>query len=308
MRYIFIVNPAAGNKNRSGEVAWQVAEMSKKANIEYEVLVTSGPRHACKLVEEARARHEGHLRFVACGGDGTLEEVADGVSRVENASFAHYPCGTGNDYIRMFGDPRFFMEFESVFDTVDYPVDYIDSDRGAALNILSVGLDARIAHGMQKYKRLPFMKGQTPYNVSMVENLLKGMCSNFKVTIDGEKFDGKYTLILVANGKYYGGGYNPVPEADITDGMLDILLIKPMTCFTAAPIIKKYKEGRYKEVPKYVTHMQAKSVEIRSANGEPMIVNLDGETSAHNSVSLKISDKKIVFAMPRKAYDSIKGK
>jgi len=306
MRYIFIVNPAAGKKNRSGEVAWQVAEAAKKAKVEYEVLVTSGPRHACELVKEARQKFEGHLRFVACGGDGTLKEVADGVSSIEDASIGHYPCGTGNDYIRMFGDPAYFSDLDAVFDTVDYPVDYIDSNRGAALNILSVGMDARIAHGMQKYKRLPLVKGQGSYNISLVENLLRGIGKDFLVTIDGKNYDGKYTIILVANGKFYGGGYNPVPEADITDETLDILLIKSLNCLQVATVISKYKQGRYSEVPQYVTHLTARSAELRSHDGKPMIVNLDGETSEYESVSLKVSDKKLVFAMPRKAYDALK--
>ena len=99
--------------------------------------------------------------------------------------------------------------------------------------MFSVGIDARIANGVQKYKRLPLMKGQGPYLLSTAEQLIRGLGRKYRVTVDGKACDGRYSLILAANGKYYGGGFCPVPDANLQDGLFRHIVgqgSKPADC------------------------------------------------------------------------------
>lgn len=300
-KHIFIVNPAAGARDRTTEIAGAIKALSRKRPMEYEIYITEHPRHAITLVEQAGERFAGRpLRFYACGGDGTLKEVAEGVSHVPNASFTHYPSGTGNDYVKLFGDAqRQFLNLEALCAGETIEVDYIESDCGIALNILSVGLDARIAHGMQKFKRAPLMRGQWPYLASTLEQVTRGIARPYGVEIDGVSCDGKYTLMLIGNGRHYGGGFCPVPEADITDGKLNVLLVSAVSRLTVAKVFEIYKQGRHAELPQYIKAMEAREITIFSQNDAAMEINLDGEIVLSSRIKMRIAPQKLGFIVPR---------
>lgn len=299
-KHIFIVNPAAGSHDQTTEIASAIKALSHKRPMEYEIFITEYPRHAITLVENASARFPGRdLRFYACGGDGTLKEVAEGVSRIANAVFTHYPSGTGNDYVKLFGEAqRRFLNLEELCAGEILPVDYIESDCGVALNILSVGLDARIAHGMQKFKRVPLMRGQWPYLASTVEQVARGIARPYSIEIDGERCDGKYTLMLIGNGRHYGGGFSPVPEADITDGKLNVLLVRDVGRLTVAKVFDIYKQGRHTEIPHIITAREAREVTIFSQNDTAMEINLDGEIVLSSRIKMRIAPQKLGLIVP----------
>ena len=115
------------------------------------------------------------------------------------------------------------------------------------------------------------------YHASTVENVLKGLHEPYGIEIDGKSYDGRQTLILAGNGRFYGGGYNPVPEADPTDGLLEVLLIRAVDLITVMKVIGAYKQGLHRRLPQYITHLQAKSITIFHQEGKDMTVNLDGE-------------------------------
>jgi diacylglycerol kinase family enzyme len=101
----------------------------------------------------------------------------------------------------------------------------------------------------------------------------------------------------VCNGRYYGGGFQPVPEADPTDGLLDVLLVKKVSRLQVPGIIGKYKDGRYKELPELVRHFRTKQIKIIC--DKPTPINLDGELRTAQVVDMKVSQKKIRFFYPK---------
>lgn len=302
-KHIFIINPAAGKSDQTAPVAGLVSELLRRRKEPYEILVTKAPRHATTLVAEAAARNPGRtLRFYACGGDGTLNEVAAGVVGLENAAVAHCPTGSGNDFIKLFGaDVYRFSDLEELLNGEVIELDCIRSDCGLAANVLSVGVDARIAAGMQKYKRLPLLSGSGAYIAATAENLIRGLHQPYGVEIDGKTFDGRYTLILAANGRYYGGGFFPVPEADPADGLLDVLLVRDVSRLTAARVINVYKSGRHAELPDFITYLRAREMTVYSASGKDMEVNLDGEIAHESRVSLRVVPHGLKFIVPKGA-------
>lgn len=301
MKHIFIINPAAGKRDNTLELAAQIRETCTRRQLDYEIRLTEYPRHAVELVREAGLRQGSHpVRFYACGGDGTLNEVACGAAGLPNAAITHLPCGSGNDFIKIFGaDTEAFRQLDRLLEGEELALDYIRSDRGVSLNILTVGVDARIADGMQKYKRIPFLHGEMAYNASTVENVLRGLCERYTVEVDGVDYSGRCTLILAGNGRFYGGGFCPVPEADPTDGLLEVLLIREVSLMTVMKVIGTYKAGRHRELPQYITHLQAKSLRIAAQPGRQLTVNLDGEIVRCDSVSLEVAQDKLRFVVPK---------
>ena len=112
MKHIFLINPAAGSRGRQAELAGVCRKAALEQNLEYEILVTEHPGHGVELVRKACLQGGGqHLRFYACGGDGTLNEAARGAFGMWNVAVGHFPAGTGNDFIKVFGRQmnRFFQ-------------------------------------------------------------------------------------------------------------------------------------------------------------------------------------------------------
>ena len=299
-KHIFIINPAAGRRDGTNSAAAGISAAARRLGADYEILTTEYPRHATEMVREKAEEYGGRaLRFYACGGDGTLNEAAAGVAGLENASVTSYPIGSGNDFIRLFAaDKSAFLDLERLMRGKELELDYIQSDCGFCLNVFSIGVDARIAGGMQKYKRIPALRGAAAYNISTVENLIRGLHEPYGVEVDGQCFDGEYTLVLAGNGRYYGGGANPVPEADPTDRLLDVLLVKAVDLLTAARVIGAYKEGQHRSLPQYIRHLRAKEVTVYHKKGKDMVINLDGEIARAARTTLRVADQKIRFAVP----------
>ena len=181
MKHLFIVNPAAGGGDRTAEVAAQARRVLARRCAEYEIYTTAGPMDAAEKVA-AEAERSGELRVYACGGDGTLNECVNGAAGRENVALAHYPMGTGNDFIKCFGhDPERFRNLEALVEGEARPLDLIDCNGRAAVNICSVGVDARIGTDVHKYSGLPVLGGATGYVTSTAVNLFKGVGREMRV-------------------------------------------------------------------------------------------------------------------------------
>ena len=281
MTHLFIINPAAGSRDRTKQYSVAIHEACTARNLDYRIEVSSAPGECRRIAREAAETGE-EYRIYACGGDGTLNEVAAGAAGYDNVAVTVFSGGSGNDFVKLFHDPRAFFDLERLLDTQEETFDLIRCNEDIALNICSVGLDARIGTDVANYKRLPLLSGFRAYAVSTLVNVVRGIGEHYVVEVDGETFDADHTLICVCNGRFYGGGFNPVPEADPTDGLLDVLLIKKVSRLQVAQVIGKYKSGRYRELPHLVRHMKTTHVKIRCDRPNP--INLDGEVRIADTV------------------------
>ena len=107
MKHLFIINPAAGKYDKTGEFTQLIREACDARGVNYEILVSKAPGDCTKIAQAAAASGE-ELRIYACGGDGTLNEVANGAAGYANAAITHFPGGTGNDFIKIFDQPDAF--------------------------------------------------------------------------------------------------------------------------------------------------------------------------------------------------------
>ena len=296
MKHLFIINPAAGSRNRTEESSEIIHKVCQSRYLNYEIRVSTAPGECARIAREAAETGE-ELRIYACGGDGTLNEVANGVAGFDNVSISVYSGGSGNDFTKLFDDPKAFFNLHRLMDAEEVTFDLIRCNDDISMNICSVGLDARIGTDVSNYKRLPLLSGFRAYAASTVVNVIRGIAEHYVVEINGEIIDDEFTMISVCNGRFYGGGFNPVPEADPTDGMLDVLLIKKVTRAQVPFIIGKYKAGRYKELNDIARYIKTNRIKITC--DKPTPINLDGELRVAQEVELSVAPSKIRFFYPK---------
>ena len=294
MKHLFIINPAAGSRDRTKSYTEKIKAAC--TGLDYQIEVSKAPGDCTRLAREAAQTGE-EYRIYACGGDGTLNEVVAGAAGFPNAAVTVFSGGSGNDFTKLFSEPEAFFDINQLLDAAETEFDLIDCNGDFSLNICSVGLDARIGTDVANYKRLPLLSGFRAYALSTVINLLRGIAEHYVVEIDGKTYDQDFTMISVCNGRFYGGGFNPVPEADPADGLLDILLVDKVSLLQVPGVIGKYKDGKYKELPHLVRHFRTDKVVIHC--DKPTSINLDGELRVGQTVEMKISPHKIRFFYPK---------
>ena len=299
MKHIFIINPAAGKADRTERIREQAAAVLGSRGLDYEILISQTPGDSTRLAREAAQSGE-ELRFYACGGDGTLNEVINGIIGFDNAAVTHFPGGSGNDFIKLFDCPEQFRTLEQLLDGPELTIDLIECEADGQIryadNICSMGLDARIGTNIDRYRRLPLVSGKGAYYLSTAVNLFKGIHKPYEVEINGEIISGNQTMICICNGQYYGGSFNPVPGAAPDDGILDVLIVHPVNLLQVAKVIGKYQKGLYADYPDLITHYR--TPEIRISSPVDNVVNLDGEAVFGHDVRFRIAPHKIRFFYP----------
>jgi len=296
MKHLFIINPAAGSRNRTEEYSEVIHRICRARKLDYEIRVSTAPGEATRIAREAAEKGEA-LRLYACGGDGTLNEVVAGAAGHANAAVTVFSGGSGNDFVKIFDDPGAFFDLHRLMDADEATFDLIRCNEDISLNICSVGLDARIGTDVSRYKRLPLLQGFRAYAASAVVNVIKGIAEHYVVEVDGERIDGEQTFICVCNGRYYGGGFNPIPEADPSDGLLDVLIVKKVSRAQVPGLIGKYKNGRYKELSHVARYIKTDRVKIIC--DKPTPINLDGELRMAREMEMKVAKEKIRFFYPK---------
>jgi len=296
MTHVFIINPAAGSRDRTKDYTAKIETVCQNRGLDYRIEVSACPGDCQRIAREVAQTGE-EVRLYACGGDGTLNEVVAGAAGFPNAAVTVFSGGSGNDFVKIFDNPNAFFDLERLLDCEEVTFDLVRCNDRYSLNICSVGLDARIGTDVSNYKRIPLLSGFRAYALSTVVNLLRRISEHYVVEIDGEVIDGEQTFVCACNGRYYGGGFNPVPEADPTDGLLDVLLVKKVRLLQVPGIIGKYKNGRYKELNTLVRHFLTDRLVIRCDRPTP--VQLDGELLTAETVEIRIAEEKIRFFYPK---------
>ena len=242
MKHIFIINPAAGKYDHSQQFRKQIEEACGARGLAYEICVSQKPGD-CRDIARKAAESGEEVRLYACGGDGTLNEVVNGVVGFPNAAITHFPGGSGNDAIKIFSETEPFFRLERLLDADEAHFDLIRCNDTYSINILSIGFDARVGTDIARFKRLPLVTGKGAYVLSILANMVHGLSAHYVVTLDeAETVDAEQTMICICNGRWYGGGFNPVPEAEPDDGLLDVLLVKKVTLLQVPGVIGGYQK------------------------------------------------------------------
>lgn len=302
MKHIFIVNPAAGAANSCCDVIRKVTGSGILAKDEYVIHMTTSPGDATVYAANYCDRHPGEkLRFYACGGDGTLNEVASALIGRENVSLACFSAGSGNDYVKYYGGKNYFNNLERLIKGNETPIDAMRVNDRYAVNATHFGFDTYVAKKMDQVRRTAVIGGKNSYYTGVLCGLAKAMKTKCRVYADGELINPKEVLLLctVANGKYVGGSFKCAPRSDNSDGLLELCLVHPVSRPTFIRLIKGYTEGTHLDDPKfqkYLEYRRCRKVTVDFENEDG--VSLDGEILEGGHFEIEILPSALSFVIP----------
>lgn len=288
MDHIILVNPYAGRRNNAKK-AIIIQKLLKKSSINSVIITSKYPGHLKNIVE--KMTKDTKCRFYCIGGDGTINEVATGLINT-NSEMVIIPYGTGNDFFKVISRHRSLrkiIEFSLKNSTTSSDIIKFNKNK-FSINILSIGFDAMVGGNIDKFRWIPLLSGKAKYNLSILYTLFFNRNFKLKVRCDDKIFKGKYTLIAISNGKYYGGGVCPSRDANISDGLLDICIVSETNIFTKLLLLPKYKKGKHENL-KQVTMIKAKEINIVSTKNFP--INVDGEVSYTNKLKAGIQKNSV---------------
>lgn len=306
MKHIFVVNPCAGKEDCGDDIAASV----DSAGLEAEFHETLCPRDATEFVARWCREHAGEaVRFYACGGDGTLNEVVSGVleagggSAPQGVEVACYPCGSGNDFVKYFEGVCFL----DVAGLASAPAVEVDAMRVVTaegvrycINTLNFGFEAEVCRTMSDVRRKPLIGGRMAYTTGIVRGLATGMKNPCRMTVDGEVWhEGDLLLAGVANGRYDGGGYRCAPRAVADDGLLEVMAIGPMSIPRFAKMIGGYERGTHLDDPRLqdvLRYRRGRRITIESPR--PFFIATDGELLRGNCFDVECLHRAVRFAVP----------
>lgn len=294
MKHLFIVNPVAG-KGKALKLVPHINSLMEKLSLSYDVEITKAPKHATEIAREYIQLNK-NLRIYAVGGDGTLNEVLQGVAG-SHAAIGNIPAGTGNDFLKNFSklsDPVKCLS--EIIHTQPEPVDLCKMNDLYFINIASAGFDADVVANTQYVKRLPLLKGKVAYIGGILLSLIK--LKNYTATfyIDDEEIHMPSVLLSAfANGKYYGGGMKAVPSALTDDGFLDICLVKGLGRLKIFRFFPKFIKGNHIHMDE-VTIKRCRS--FRMVSPSPVHVNADGELFELSEINIELIEKGVNFIKP----------
>lgn len=298
MKHIFIVNPAAGQTDADSTVR---TYLHTRQDIDWEIYRTKGPTDATAFVRRWGEEHPGEaVRFYACGGDGTLNEVSSGAVGNPDASVTVYPCGSGNDFVKYYGGKEVFLDIGALIDAPDSSIDLMRVGDRYAINVTNFGFDTCVAKTMIRVKRKKIIGGSHAYITGVVAGLLSAMNNKCTVYADGEALNnGRMLLCTVANGSYVGGSFKCAPRSKNDDGLLEVCLFRPLNHFQFVGLLGDYTAGRHLDVPKFQKYLQyrrAKRVDVEAPEG--FAYSLDGEIVYQNRFTIEIAAGALRFAVP----------
>lgn len=292
MRVLFIVNPVAG-KGRALKIVPDIeSEMEQMSEVEYKIEYSKGPGDATKIAEDYAAK--GVDIVFAVGGDGTVNEVANGIIKT-NTAMAVIPGGSGNDFIKSLGITG--RPDEIIRNTLTGTKRKIDVglvNGRYFVNISSMGFDAEVVIATQRAKKY-FLSGSAAYVAGLISVIFTGRPSVVKMKADDIEVTDRVLLIAVANGKYYGGGMKAAPEAVIDDGLFDICFISRVPKIKMLFLFPKFMKGKHKEI-KEVKFYRASKVTIEAE--KPTYINIDGEVIQDTKAVFQIVKGGLAIAMP----------
>ena len=311
-KWLVVVNPMA-SVGKSGKDWPVIRQKLVDAGIDFDDILTEYPRHAIEIVRNAIVE-KGYRKFISVGGDGTNNEVINGIFTQDvvptnDITMATIPIGTGNDWRRTFNIPLEYDDVIEIIKTGNVFVHdigkltyYNDGDPKTRyfLNAAGTGLDEMVCSSTNLMKQQG--KGGTiRYLISVVKCLFKYKITHVQVTMDDEMvFDDNILSLSVGNCRYNGGGMMMMPNAIPDDGLLDVTVIRKVSIFKFAANVKNIYDGSFIHKIKEVQTFRGKKIRIVSIPPHSLMVETEGENLNNSPFDFEILPKAINMIVPKK--------
>ena len=297
MNFVIIHNPMAGSENLAliNSIKTALTDNGHTVNVEE----TKYKKHSIKI---ARQYKDTNSVVIACGGDGTIHEVANGLAKGK-AAMLPLPLGSGNDFCRKLykkPDARIvakdfgLLSGKPIFDIK--PCDLISVNDFWCINVMSVGFDVLVETvGRKLISKFPFIK-KFGYKLAILPCLF--MNKHFKIDLTANTKSKKpneadkintddFILFAICNSSYYGGGFLPAPDASLNDGILDACIADGISIPKILTLVPKYLKGTADTSSKVHTYTLTEGI-ISPKGTETFTLNCDGENYEVSKVEFEV--------------------
>ena len=302
-RAVFLVNPASAGGS-TGKRWPEIAHRAAARGLEGDALISDGPGRLGELA--ARAVNEGATLLVVVGGDGSVNEVVNGVVGLDGVELAVIPRGTGWDFVRTFDIPRDLDGAISV--ALEGDVREIDAGavtyrtwageeaRAYFANVGSAGISGAIAQRANESSKA--LGGKLSYYWATLSVFVGWQTGELRVTVGNETRSGRMIDAMVCNGRFLGGGMMMCPDAQPDDGLFDVLLIGDVTKRDLAFVLPKTYKGKHLPHPRL--ELLRGSVVTVDAD-EPLPIELDGEQPGTTPARFEVVPRALRLRVPARA-------
>ena len=297
MRYCFIINAEPSKAGNADKIQADINSLEN--HIDYQIYRTTAEKTATVFVKEYCAEHpKEETCFVACGGDGTINEVSTGMVGAKNKHLAVLAYGSGNDFIKYY-EGKDFLSVKDLVNGTPHKIDILKvGDDRYSINVCNFGFDSVVASTANKLSR----KGnKNPYRWGIVKAIFCGRFNHIQVKADGEELNpGKRMLLCtLGNNNHVGGEFFCSPRAKNDDGLIEVGYCKTTTLAGFLGLLPIYTAGKHLDEPKASKHFiyrQSKSVDVHS--DKQIELCLDGEMLPGNDFHIEVLPGQISFIIP----------
>jgi YegS/Rv2252/BmrU family lipid kinase len=294
------VNPAAAG-GTTGKRWPEIAHRAAQRGLDGDALISERPGQLTALAADSVAG--GATRLVVVGGDGSVNEVVNGIADAHGVELSVIPRGTGWDFVRTFDIPR---DLDAAVDValsgsvreidlgaVTYRTWGGEDARSVFANVASAGISGAIAQRANASSKA--LGGKVSYYWATLAVFVGWQTGDMRVTVDGESRSGKMIDAVVCNGRYLGGGMMMCPEAEPDDGVFDVLLIGDVTKRDLLLVLPKTYKGNHLPHPR-LELLRGKVVTVESA--EPLPIELDGEQPGTTPARFEVLPRALRLRVP----------
>ncbi|MBO4846129.1 MAG: hypothetical protein J5525_07460 [Lachnospiraceae bacterium] len=302
MIHVFIVNPMAGKMDFAEKLRRKISEFK---DIDYYIFDTRNAGYEGELINRIQHIFEDEkLRIYCCGGSGTLRNIVNDIDNLDNVEVAFLPCGLSNSFIKVFPakDQKRFKQLEELIygDVVD--LDYIRfNNKNIALNSFSMGIDSVLLEQVEKYRFINTIGNISPYMWCLPFALFKSHTTKCEVTIGEKHYVDDFTEIYFGNGNILGGNVSIYDEANVTDGLGKVVLLRSdARRFWSIPIVFNLMRKKFYKLKYIAEYADAQNIYIRRINDGPIKYNVDGEMLTFGgTVKVEMVKKGLHFVVPK---------
>jgi YegS/Rv2252/BmrU family lipid kinase len=284
-RALAIVNPAAG-KGAGERLVTRIASDLGAVGLSVDVVRTPAPGEAARLA--SAAVEDGYERVIAVGGDGTANEVANGLAGTDVA-LGLYPIGSGNDFARALGYPRRRKKLAAFLAQArPQRIDVGEVNGRVFLNAAGVGIDGHVAERVIASSRVV---GQTlGYFVGALVSIATYRPRQMRVIIDGQLREGPHLVVIAANGTHFGSGMHVAPNAKLDDGLFDIVVGGDLGRWASLVALAKLYRGSHVD-GRTILAFRAPSLDVELF--EPLPMQADGEASRVSALHVRMRPRSL---------------
>ena len=310
MKNYFIINPNAGKKRRKAELVTRIQRAASETGADCEIYYTRSMSDGESFVKRICSEQpEQKFRFFGCGGDGTLNEVINGIYGFDNAVAGNVPLGTGNDFARAFGPLKAFADINAQLKGAIRTVDLIrctyEADGEQVVrycgNMINIGFDSNVVAKAAEIRKGGIVTGSAAYLLGVGIILIKKTGANLRIELDdGYVHDGPLLLTAAANGRYCGGGVQSSPQSRLDDGMIEVSIIRDVSRSKFISLYPSYSKGTHIDKLKaegILEYHKVRKLRITS-NTDNMKVSNDGEIITPHSLELEVVPGAVGFSVP----------